>query len=301
MRIEGLLQNNVITTQPVRAGFVAASSPAQSPSNEAAASPFPRPEMRTRRASSAGLIDMIPVTGLGTWSRETLNISTMPKRHTTPAFHLLQWPKIRDLISKPYDPQVLLQVEMAREPLDYRPTAPIDLTHAASYVQGYFESVNKWYACVNPFVWSSYYRTAHASHFRDGAESCIVLLVMALGEAAIAPSIAQCSPEREPPGYNFFAHAWTLLPSLMTHNNIHATQCYILASAYLFYVVRPLEAWTLLANASMKLQLLLSAPGRLPAHAKELCERVYWNALLFERSDSQFSMVPVHRILCLCC
>jgi hypothetical protein len=56
----------------------------------------------------------------------------------------------------------------------------------------------------------------------------------------------------------------------------------VLASAYLFYLVRPLEAWTLLSSTSTKLQLLLSGPGRVPAEERELSERVYWNALLFE-------------------
>lgn len=281
-RIEGLLQNNMLA-QPVRAGFVAHSPPARSPSTEGATPQFARPELRARRASSAGLIDMIPINGLGTWARETANISTMPKRHSTPAFHLLQWPKIRDLISKPFDPQVLLQMEMARESLDYTPSYPVDLTHAGIYVQSYFERVNKWYAFVNPYNWARYYRTAASRQFREGPESCIVLLVFALGAAGSAPSVYQCPPDKPLPGYNFFAAAWALLPSLMAANNMLSAQCYILSAAYLFYIVRPLEAWTLLANASMKLQLLLSAPGRLPAHAKELCERVYWNALLFER------------------
>lgn len=287
---DGASSKDEPATRPVRTSFVAPTPGPRSPSSEShAATPASKMEQpptttdRNRRASSAGVVDMIPVNGLGTWSRETANISTMPKRHTTPAFHLLQWPKIRDLISKPYDPQVLLQVEMARDGLDYTPTAPLDFTHANSYVQAYFDRVNKWYACVNPYTWASYYRIAHSHNYRQGFESCVVLLVLALGAAAIAPTIVQCPPEREPPGYNFFAHAWLLLPSLMTQNNIQSSQCYILASAYLFYIVRPLEAWTLLANSSMKLQLLLSAPGRLPAHAKELCERVYWNALLFER------------------
>jgi hypothetical protein len=68
----------------------------------------------------------------------------------------------------------------------------------------------------------------------------------------------------------------------MTRNSVLSAQCTVLASAYLFYLVRPLEAWTLLSSTSTKLQLLLSAPGRVPAAERELSERVYWNALLFE-------------------
>ncbi|KAF7515058.1 hypothetical protein PCG10_004057 [Penicillium crustosum] len=65
-------------------------------------------------------------------------------------------------------------------------------------------------------------------------------------------------------------------------NTVVATQCMVMASAYLFYLVRPLEAWTLLSSVSMKLQLLFGSPNRIPTQWRELSVRVYWNALLFE-------------------
>lgn len=224
----------------------------------------------------------LSVVGLGSWVSPRTSISTMPKVHTTPALHLLQWPLIRDLVSRPYDPQNLLQLEMAREPLRMGSAMSLDLSNTATYVQAYFERVNVWYACVNPHNWSRYYRTALSQGFRDGPESCIVLLVLALGSASNSGSISYMSPDKEPPGMPYFAAAWGLLPSLMMRNSVLSAQCMILASAYLFYLVRPLEAWTLLSNISIKLQLLLGSPGRIPPQSKELSGRVYWNALLFE-------------------
>jgi hypothetical protein len=240
-------------------------------------------DLLTRSTTNLSAMSVVPINGLGTWTSTSSNISTMPKMHTTPALNLLQWPMIRDLVSRPYDPQVLLQLEMAREPLSLGSNYSLDLSNTAVYVQNFFERVNVWYACVNPYTWTQYYRTALSHGFREGAESCIVLLVLALGAASNAGSISQQPSEKDAPGIAYFASAWSLLPSLMTQNTVISAQCHILASAYLFYLVRPLEAWNLLANTSMKLQLLLSAPGRLPAHAKELSERVFWNALLFER------------------
>lgn len=220
--------------------------------------------------------------GLGTWSNASSNISTMPKSHTTPAFNLLRWPLIRDLVSRPYDPQVLLRLEMNRDALKV-PTSPNpDLTNIALYVEAFFQRANVWFACVNPYSWPSYYQVAAATGFSEGPESCIVLLVVALGCAASAGSISQNRYERDIPGMDYFATAWKILPSMMTRNDMLAAQCHILASAYLFYLVRPLDAWSLLTNTSMKLQLLLSMPAPLPTYAKELTERVYWNTLLFE-------------------
>ncbi|BCS02443.1 putative C6 finger domain protein [Aspergillus luchuensis] len=220
--------------------------------------------------------------GLGSWANPPTSISTMPRVHTTPALHLLQWPLIRELVAVPYDPHTLLQLEMAREPLRLEPPVNLDVSNALTHAQLFFERVNVWYACVNPLTWPRYYKKALSLDFEGGPESCVVLLVLALGSASQSGSISCLSADEELPGLPYFAAAWALLPAVMTRNSVLAAQCVILASAYLFYMVRPLEAWTLLSNASMKLQLLLGNPSRVPGQWKELSTRVYWNTLLFE-------------------
>lgn len=238
--------------------------------------------------SGSSMIPSIPNGGLGTWASPAnvtsgTNISTMPKCHTNATMHLLQWPLIRDLVSRPYDPQILLQLEMARDPLHSLTKTPcVDLSNTQAYIQAYFDRVNVWYACVNPYTWRSQYRTALSNGFREGPESCIVLLVLALGEASLRGSISRILPLEEPPGLQYFTAAWSLLPGMITTNNVLAAQCHLLAAAYLFYLVRPLEAWNLLCTTSTKLQLLLMAPNRIPPQQRELVERIYWNALLFE-------------------
>ncbi|KAI1396812.1 hypothetical protein F4819DRAFT_115353 [Hypoxylon fuscum] len=235
--------------------------------------------------SSGSFVSIIPSGGLGTWTSHTqgTNISTMPKVHTNAALHLLQWPLIRDLIGRPYDPQIILQLEMAREPLHSLAKTPcVDLSNTNAYIEAYFERVNIWYACVNPFTWRSHYRTALSTGFREGPESCIVLLVLALGQASLRGSISRIVPQEDPPGLQYFTAAWSLLPGMMTANSVLAAQCHLLAAAYLFYLVRPLEAWNLLCTVSSKLQLLLMTPTRVPEDQRELLERIYWNALLFE-------------------
>lgn len=205
----------------------------------------------------------------------------MPRNHTTPALNLLHWPKIRDLVSQRWDPQILVQLETHREPLFFGPPRMLDFTHAQMYAEAYFKRVNVWYACVNPGSWNRYYHTAQSKGFREGAESCMALLVLALGCASTTGSISQLPQNTELPGYPYFLAAWAIMPSLLVRSDILAAQCQILAAAYLFYAVRPLEAWNVLASTSMKLQLLLN--GTMPAGAKQLSERVFWNALLFER------------------
>ncbi|KAJ5438395.1 uncharacterized protein N7458_009393 [Penicillium daleae] len=275
-RIEGLLHSSLAAQGP----HLALSSTSPATSNDTGIG-SEDPITRMSGVSTSGRMTTV---GLGSWANPppSISISTMPKVHSTPALHLLQWPLIRDLVSGPYDPQNLLQLEMAREPLRLNPNSGFDLANAPAYVQAFFNHANIWYACVNPYTWNRYYRTALAQGFQDGPVSCLVLLVLALGAASRSGSISFLPPDHEPPGLPYFAAAWAILPSVMMRNSAIAAQCMVLASAYLFYLVRPLEAWTLLSNVSMKLQLLLGNPNRVPAQWKELSVRVYWNSLLYE-------------------
>lgn len=240
--IEGLLQSNLLESSNAARSSFGPISPATSHTASDA-------DMHSKRMSAS--ISSVPMSGIGV-SMAT-NISTMPKAHTTPALHLLQWPVIRDLVSKPCDPQVLMQLEMARAPLDIQHPYTLDLSERVPlYTHAFFENVNVWYACVSPYSWHSYFRTASKSSFRSGAESCVVLLVLALGQAAHAgQSISRLPEGQQVPGLDYFSAAWRLLPSLIVRNDILSAQCHILAAAYLLYIVRPLEAWNMLCNASM--------------------------------------------------
>lgn len=274
-RIEGLLQ----TSLTGKGNPSPSSSASPSTSND---TNMGREDVVTKVPAVVPTPGKTSLAGLGPWAHPAISISTMPKLHTTPALNLLQWPLIRNLVSGPYDPQNLLQLEMAREPLIMTSASALDLSNATTYIKAFFEYVNIWYACVNPHTWTRYYKRALACGCREGPESCVVLLVLALGSASHNGSLAFIPPGEEPPGFSYFVAAWSLLPSIMMRNSVSAAQCIVLASAYLFYLVRPLEAWTLLSNASMKLQLLFGNRNRVPLEWKELSVRLYWNTLLYE-------------------
>jgi hypothetical protein len=259
-RIESLLQDRSTPQQSVT------SSPANT------ASPIDESVLLNRAAA---------VNGLGTWNSSSQLVSTMPKSHTTPALNLLSWPKIRDLVSRRWDPGVIVQTEMNRPPLVVTPGMPLDFKSASLYVQAFFDGVNVWYACVSPYKWHDYYRIATSQAFSTSPESCLVLLVLALGAASCGGSISRIDKGTDPPGTPFFAAAWAMLPSLVVRTDVLSAQIQLLTAAYLFYQVRPLEAWNLLVSISLKLQLMVTM-NLSPAEKKE-CERIYWNTLLFER------------------
>ncbi|KAI4788239.1 hypothetical protein E4T45_13609, partial [Aureobasidium sp. EXF-8846] len=234
----------------------------------------------TRRISCSVALENNRLNGLGTW--DSVNISTMPKGHTTPALNLLQWPLIRDLVSQPLDPQVLVEMEMSRPPINLPHFPRPDMANAAVYASSYFDLVNVWYACVNPNAWTNHYHEATSVGFIQGSDSCLVMLVLALGAAAHGGSISRHPHNAEPRGIDYFASAWKIIPNLAIRNDIPAIQCHILAAAYLFYLVRPLEAWNMITVASTKLQLVLAVPDRVPISQRELLVRLFWDTLLAE-------------------
>lgn len=204
------------------------------------------------------------------------------KVQTNPTLHLLEWPKIRELVAHDYDLQHLLRLEMKREPFQRSDSLSLEFSHNDVLIQAFFNDANVWYACVNPCTWASTYKTAESNNFRDVPESCLMLLVLALGSTSSGGSVAQTPRDEEPSGMPYFSAAWGILPDLIGSHDILASQCIILASAYLLYLVRPFEAWILLSSTNAKLQLLFGPHGEIPPDSKELSNRVVWNAILFE-------------------
>lgn len=212
------------------------------------------------------------------------SITPVAKVQTNPALHLLEWPKIRELVSRPYEPQLLLQLEMKRKPLDVPIPLSLDFPHRDAAIRSFFRDANVWYACVNPGTWTEIYEKAESCDFREGLESCLVLLVLALGSTSNTEARTGDEGGEEPPGMEYFSVAYGFLPTLMISHDIVASQCIVLASAYLFYLVRPFEAWTLLSSTTTKLQLLFNPFSDISPRSKELGNRVVWNAILFESS-----------------
>ncbi|KAK9481766.1 hypothetical protein V1527DRAFT_486305 [Lipomyces starkeyi] len=215
-------------------------------------------------------------------------VFSIPEHHSTPWFHLFQHPKIaRFLSSSPPSLVSPLSLETNRPPLQLNPNVLLDLSHIQPFVTSFFKNVNPFYAIVSPFSWQSYYRIALSRGFRAGPESVIVLLVLALGEASMEEPLTLCRPHSPIPGLKFFASSWPLVANILISNSITDAQALMLTSAYLFYLVRPLEAWTILSATCTKIRAIIATtpPETLPHDEKEQLERIFWNALVFERLE----------------
>lgn len=195
------------------------------------------------------------------------------------AFNPFELPQVKDLFSHTLHSQQLLDEELAREALQVVESLSLVFHDNPATIQAFFDTINIWYACVNPVTWPVTYQTAASGAFRAGPESCLVLLVLALGKAGTA---GDSSSGHEPAGMQYFSTAWNLIPSLVINQNLISLQCIVLASVYLLYLARPVEAWTLLSSITMKLQLHLINQATLASEDRKLLTRIVWNAILLE-------------------
>ncbi|KAG9803523.1 hypothetical protein KCU77_g23185, partial [Aureobasidium melanogenum] len=132
--IEEMLQSAMTSAQMSVNATKAAAHVGTSPT----ASTSTTDDTAARRISCSVALENNRLNGLGTWD-SSVNISTMPKGHTTPALNLLQWPLIRDLVSQPLDPQVLVEMEMSRPPINLPHFPRPDMVNTAVYASSYFD------------------------------------------------------------------------------------------------------------------------------------------------------------------
>lgn len=207
------------------------------------------------------------------------NRSEINLRFEECAFNPSELPQVKDMLSQTLHSQQLLDEELAREALQVGDSLSLEFHDNPATIQAFFDTINLWYACIDPGSWQITYQIAASGHFREGPESCLVLLILALGKAGTA---GESSIGHEAAGLQYFSAAWSLIPSLVISHSIISLQCIVLASAYLLYLTRPVEAWTLLSSITMKLQLHLTHQATLAPEAKKLSTRVIWNAILLE-------------------
>ena len=200
------------------------------------------------------------------------------------ASSLRQIPRVHDLTSKQHAPDFLLQSELTRPLQDFREPDSLDFTQTSTTVRIFFDNVHPWLGIIDPTSWPSCYDLAQSQGFREGAESCLVLLVLALGSICYGNDVLDRPPDAEQPGMQYFCAAWAILSRLTLVRSTVSLQCAILASAYLMYSMRPLDAWNLLSSTTNKMQLHLMSQQDVDQLTKVANDKVLWNAVLLEKS-----------------
>ncbi|KAF4552492.1 Fungal Zn(2)-Cys(6) binuclear cluster domain-containing protein 10 [Elsinoe fawcettii] len=190
---------------------------------------------------------------------------------------LTQNPSFRQLIQTPLSTLAGLASESKRPKLSFLDRSDLDLNDITSHVDAYFQILHPYHAIINPETWQAVYATASLNGFAKGLETSTVLLIAALGWAAVTGNKLYAAKLEDTLGYQLFAQAWNSLPEMAASTGASAVQCLFFGSAFLLAVFRPLESWYTLNLAASKLQTELSLRDELAPAELETLKRLYWN------------------------
>lgn len=172
-----------------------------------------------------------------------------------------QWPKLREMTIGPYSTAALQEIESQRHLLPPDASLSLDFTDKDSLVGPFFDVINHALPLIDENVWPQIHESAKRVDYREGLDSCLVLLVLALGAASSKGPIASLPTNAEVPGLPYFRSAFQLLSLTLTDKSPVAIQCTVLATFYYLYLLRPMEAYSLISALPPKLQLLPRMPG----------------------------------------
>lgn len=150
---------------------------------------------------------------------------------------------------------------------------------AVSALAAFSEQVHVWYPILRP-GFSEQYLGIISGSLAPSPESCLVLLVAALGSTA---QTAMIGGSRNDAGDTpYFEAALASLPAIISDCSVTSVQCLVLFSIYYCCLMKPCQAHDYALIASFKVQNLLKRPESAHAEVREHIRRVYWAILLLE-------------------
>ncbi|KAF3174061.1 hypothetical protein TWF788_008771 [Orbilia oligospora] len=276
----------------------------------------------------------------------TSHLTQEAKRMSFSAHKILQWPAIQALLPDFLQGLDLVEdyvtkLEAARPPLPFdvpmtsgygtaRGPGKHDWLHSLplSVIRGLTEAYFNTFNTSNPILDRGYFYTATLSvamesGFGYNIESCILLIVLALGCMAVTahkeagfplfplrgegadgmvgfvpPDWVEVTEEAEgmPSGLRFLNEQRRRIGFLMCGMGLEYVQCHLLVGLYYAQAVRVLDHWNMIHKAAVGcLMLLNGSKAELmdwDAWESDMLARVFWNTLMFESILVQELDVP---------
>jgi hypothetical protein len=127
------------------------------------------------------------------------------------------------------------------------------LTPAQSAFGIFYNKIYHWYPVLHIECFDTYLAKI-GCNLVSSSESCIVLLIAAIGSVAQCSSLAAVYENR--PGAGLVASALSMLPSVQFDFSLRSVQCLILLSIYYKCIGKPCQAHDYILIASCKAQAL---------------------------------------------
>ncbi|KAL5113256.1 hypothetical protein ACEQ8H_008872 [Pleosporales sp. CAS-2024a] len=259
---------------------------------------------------------------------------TIPETQETIALSFSQhrvaiWPAVQNVLPSEFTAaraelaqDYIVDIESQRAPLPTHIDRPFGtstdswlMSLPQSVIKGLADAYFAVYNRINPILDKYFFRsstlgTATENEFGYDIESCLVLLVLALGCLAVKaheegdfalPSRSISSEQGfvrpdwyelicdASPGLNFFNEARKRFGFLMCLNDLQAGQFYMLSTLYYAQILRPLDSWATVNRAALCCTTILSSTDTLNFDEWEgdMFSRLFWNTLMYETVITQ--------------
>ncbi|KAK4231088.1 lactose permease [Podospora fimiseda] len=234
----------------------------------------------------------------------SLDNAVLDSWHTSTTESVLQWPHFDTFPSLRLEySSSFFELEKNRSSLKTRKTGMYPYVSSEEVniiLEGFSQKVNFWYPTVSV---KQLERTreiilGNGDEEEETVESCLALLIMALGCASLVVSSEEKG--KRAIGDMYFDAA--LKRVYVAHMDVSAvgTHCFFFVALYFAFLRRPLQAWEYIFSASSKCLIHLSYPTRHEGEEEEDQERIrriFWACYVLE-SDylAELSNLPISGI-----
>ena len=216
---------------------------------------------------------------------------SIPDKHSTSSNHLLLNSTIQEMIGR-YPSDYFLRLESKNEipmqlppqELNFAGYVAFDKPTTDALVAAFFSKVHCYHPLLNKDEFEILYNNVVSGGFAPGSDTCLCLVVFALGATAIQDTVH--SPLS---GLSYMQKALPELLSASTWSftwNVRTSQALILASVYFSYLARPLYSWRLINLAATHTHFLLPRLEALPTpssiSSREETIRCFWSCFMIE-------------------
>ncbi|KAI5460120.1 hypothetical protein BGZ63DRAFT_389548 [Mariannaea sp. PMI_226] len=227
----------------------------------------------------------------GYTARDPTESAVLASGHLSSTESLLKWPVFLDHPSILREMESsLLSLEYGRSPFRENPdvTLPsLSLLEVTNLVRIFQQTYNFWFPTMRLDDLKSLELKIYEQNLEPNSQSCLALLVMALGSIGASAVDADTSDDESRrlklQGASCFGAAMKMLHFAHMEMSVEACQCLLLAGLYFSYLQRPLQTWSYVNSAATRCRFLLSCTFEKPERDdREHLTRIFWSCFVLE-------------------
>ncbi|KAL4765320.1 fungal specific transcription factor domain-containing protein [Aspergillus foveolatus] len=230
-------------------------------------------------------------------SPDQISNAVLPQFHSSTTESILAWPHFKDLqtLRRNYRGSVF-QLESQRAPLRNRSSVVLPYMGQEELdclLDSFEQNVNFWYPTLSQATRTEVEVRVLSNSLEEDVDSCLALLVMALG---CASELVRCATTDRPDTPDAEKlRRWQLLSGLyfdiafkkiylaQAESCTEAVQCLFYTALFFAFLQRPIQAWSFISAAATKCRLLLSySTSDTPSEKLECLRRIFWSCYILE-------------------